>query len=609
MPTQRDEKFMSKLKLPAFFSNGMIIGKKARIWGWGEPGQTVNAMFLCKKYETVCDPNGRFDIEVTANEFGGPHTMLIGDKAIQDVYVGRVWLCGGQSNMETPISRTRVLLDKYIVDDSRIRAFQVEKGLRFDEPATDVNGEWRTATDDVLDQFYAVPYFFARQLLEDDPTPIGLLCAPAGGTPIQGWLPEDIVKNYPEYYEELLPVKTPEYIEQAAAEGNERVQAWHSELHAGDIGFAQGWQSFNYDDSGWENRMLLDTTGLPQHGAVWYRKHINLPKIEGDATLNLGRVINNVKVYVNGQQVCSVDYMYPPCVCKLPESLLKKGENVIAVRVVGDSNSPSFVPGKEYSLTYAGGKVDLSGMWKYRVGKEMPKCPPGVWFYGRPCGVYNHMLAPLLGYSVDGMIWYQGESNTGRPQIYKTLFTEFVNHMREHFSKDLSIIFTQLANLAEPGNMPGENWAMLREQQRQCLAIPNTAMTVTIDCGEWNDLHPIDKKSVGERLALCARRLVYEQDIISDGPIATHAAYQDGVMTISFDHGTGLWAKGGFPIIDVVDAAGHVHRFYAAPQNEKLVARIGDVKPTNVRFGWADSPAVNLYNAYNLPASPFELKI
>jgi len=597
------------IKLPSFFSKGMVIGKKARIWGWGEPRQKVNVQFLGKNYESVCDAlHGRFDTEIIANEFGGPHTMTIDDTIIEDVYVGRVWLCGGQSNMETPISRTRMLLDEYIINDNRIRVFQVEKGLKFDEPATDVTGEWRTATGDALDQFYAVPYFFARQLLEGDSTPIGLLCAPAGGTPIQGWLPEDIVKNFPEYYEELLPVKTPGYIEQATTEGNARVQAWYSELSAGDIGLMQGWHSLGCDDSGWENRMLLDTAGLPQHGAVWYRKHVNLPKIEGDAMLNLGRVVNSVKVYVNGRQVCNVDYMYPPCVCKLPEGLLKEGENIIAVRVVGDANAPSFVPGKEYALTFAGVKVDLSGMWKYRAGKEMLKCPPGVWFYGRPCGVYNHMLAPLLGYSIDGMIWYQGESNTARPETYKALFTQFTNHIREHFGENLSIIFTQLANLAEPGNMPSENWPVLREQQRQCLTIPNTAMAVTIDCGEWNDLHPIDKKSVGERLALCARRLVYKQDVVSDGSVATKAEYQDGMLTISFDYGAGLWAKGGFPLIDIIDSTGYVHRFYAAVQNDKIVARIGDIMPETVRFGWANSPAVALYNAYNLPASPFELK-
>ncbi|MCL2285732.1 MAG: beta galactosidase jelly roll domain-containing protein [Firmicutes bacterium] len=600
---------MCNIKLPSFFSNGMVVGKNARIWGWGQPGQSVNVQFLGVSYNAVCDSGGRFDVTVVANEFGGPHIMTIGGQIINDVYVGRVWFCGGQSNMETPISRTRELLGKHITEDTRIRVFQAEKGVKFDGPATDVNGKWQPATESVLDQLYAVPYFFARQLLEDDSTPIGLLCTPAGGTPMQGWLTENIIENFPVYYQELLRVKEPNYIEQVTAEGNARVHAWHEELLAGDVGLAEGWQHPDYDDRNWQNRMLLDTAGLPEHGAVWYRKRITLPKVTGTVTLNLGRVINSVKVYVNGQQVCGVDYMYPPCVCVLPEGLLKEGENLIAVRVVGDGNTPEFVPGKDYSLTYVGGKIDLSGMWKFNIGKEMPNVVGGGWFYGHPCGVYNYMLAPLLGYSVDGMIWYQGESNIANPETYKVLFTEFVRHVRQYFGENLKVIFTQLANFADPRGIPGDGWAVLREEQRKCLEIPNTAMAVAIDCGEWNDIHPIDKKTVGDRLALHARKLVYGQDVVADGPVAVKAASQDGILAVSFDYGVGLWARGGYPLLDVVDTDGAVHRLYAAARDEKLVARLGRIKPAAVRFGWTDCPAVTLYNAYNLPASPFQLEV
>jgi sialate O-acetylesterase len=134
-------------------------------------------------------------------------------------------------------------------------------------------------------------------------------------------------------------------------------------------------------------------------------------------------------------------------------------------------------------------------------------------------------------------------------------------------------------------------------------------MAVTIDCGEWNDIHPLDKKTVGERLALCARRLVYGQDVVCDGPVPTGATCRHGTLEISFAFGAGLWAQGGFPIVDVVDETGHVHRFYAAPLGEKLIAQIGDILPHTVRFAWADSPAVPLYNAHHLPASPFAIPI
>jgi len=596
------------IKLPAFISDGMVISKKAKIWGWTKPDENVSIEFLGNVYTVTSDDTGRFEVVVLAENYGGPHIMTIGDTNINDVYVGRVWLCGGQSNMEGSIERTRLLMPHHIVEDSRIRMFQVEKGLRFDMPANNTNGKWRTATGN-MDDLFAVPYFFARQLLTDDPTPIGLLCTPAGGTPIEGWLPEEIVQEFPGYYNELLPMKDTGFIEAETGKGNIRVQSWHKKLADEDIGLAEKWESPDYNDDTWETRMLLDPSGLPKHGAVWLRKRVSLPKHSGKVMLKFGRIVNSVKVFVNGQQVTSVEYMYPPCVCTLPEGLLKEGENLIAIRIVGDSNSPHAVPGKEYALIGEGWYVDLSGEWKKRVGTDMPMCGSGAWFYGRPCGVYNFMLAPVLGYSIDGMIWYQGESNTGRTDIYKDLFTAFTKHMRTHFGENLPIIFNQLANFGDANNGIGENWAKLREQQRKCLEIPNTAMSVSIDCGEWNDIHPLDKKTVGERMALHARKLAYNQDLITDGPSVLKAVCNDGKLTIHFKYGVGLWAKNGYPILDVIDKTGYAHKFYGIIKGETLVVDIGKISAKYVRFGWVDCPSVSVYNAYNLPASPFEIEI
>ena len=598
------------IKLPAFFSDGMVISKKAKIWGWGEPGQKISIGFLNKDYEALADDSGRFEFTVLSENYGGPYSMKIGDKTISDVYVGRVWLCGGQSNMEGPIVRARMMWAEHIIDDNRIRAFQVEKGLNFHKPETDVVGKWSVAAGDVMDSLYAVPYFFARQLLMDDSTPIGLVCNPAGGTPIEGWLPEEIIEEYPDIHKSLKECQAPGFIDKETEEGNKRVNEWHSKVYASDTGIKESWNAPEYNDDAWETRMLLDPGGLPSHGVVWLRKTITLPKISGKVTLKLGRAENSVKVYVNGQQVISVDYMYPPCVCSLPEDILKEGENVIAIRLVGDSAHPKFIPGKEYALVYENGRVNLDRQWKWRVGVDANKCEHGAWFYGRPCGLYNHMLSPVLGYSADGMIWYQGESNTGHPQIYKTLFTRFVQHVREYYGKDFPIIFNQLANYVDPGGN-WEGWVLLREQQRKCLDIPKTAMSVSIDCGEWNDLHPLDKKTVGERLALHARRLAYNEDIVSDGPTVTSAKIADDKLTITFNYATGLWANNGHPVLDIVDDTGDVHRLYATVKGETLTTDVSKLKVSakTVRFGWCDCPSVALYNAYNLPASPFEIHI
>ena len=615
------------IKLPAFFSDGMVIQKNSKIWGWCEPNQSVPLKFKDASINVVADNTGRFEVQLVTDEFGGPFTLTIGDIIIKDVYVGRVWLCGGQSNMEMSIERARLLLEEHVIDDSRIRAFQVEKNVRFDAPATDVVGKWFTATGDNMNGLYATPYFFARQLLStqdpSDTTPIGLICNPAGGTPIQGWLPEEIIKDT-KYYQELLTVKEEGYIEKVTDEANQHIQKWNDELYSNDPGLSQGWHTKDFNDNkligSWKTRMLLDTADFPEHGSVWLRKTITLPKIKEDTpiTLKFGRVVNKVKIYVNGEQVISVDYMYPPCTCVIPNDLLVEGDNTIAVWVVADGNHPQFIPGKEYALVYDGGRIDLSGEWRWKVGKVMPRQEYSVWFYNRPCGLYNHMLAPLLGYSIDGVIWYQGESNTGSPSDYKEMFTKFVNLLRENFGKNLPVITTQLANFIDPGNPTfGANWAELREQQRQCyLEIPNTAMAVAIDCGEYHDLHPMDKKTVGERLALHARRLAYKEDVVSDGPMAIEAVqHEDGKIVVYFNHGTGLWAKNGHPMLEVTyenqSLISDTH-LYAKIVGETLVADNPggwDVSILYVRFGWNDNPPVTLYNAYNLPASPFEIQV
>ncbi|MCL1884524.1 MAG: beta galactosidase jelly roll domain-containing protein [Defluviitaleaceae bacterium] len=606
------------LKLPAFFSDGMVINKEAKLWGWASPGERITANFLGNLYETNAENNGRFEITVIAPDYGGPHTLTIGEKIINDVYVGRVWICGGSSNMEEPASRSNLVLGEKIPEDNRIRMFQAERGLDFNSPADDTKGEWNTASGWFLEYMPAVPYFFARSLLEKKSIPIGLICIPVGGTTIEGWLPSEELQSFPDLYAELEKTWQPGYIDKAQEDSDRRIKIWQSSLVAKDRGLARNWHSLEYDDSKWESRMLFDTTHLPRNGSVWIRKRFNLSKehLNEPVTLRFGRVENSVTVYINGIKVTEVSYMFPPCACVLPEGLLRDGENIITVRIVGDSHNPKIVAGKEYALVFPSGKINLNGIWKWRTGAVMPMCPPNVYLYNYPCGVYNYMLAPILGYSIDGIIWGQGEANTAHPYDYKALFTVFSQNMRKHFG-NVPIIYTQIANYVDPYSYnfiegfgtPGEYWAAIREQQRRCLEIPNTAMAVTIDCGEYNDLHPIDKKTVGARLALHARRLAYGEDIITDGPIVTKAEYHQGRLTIFFKHGEGLWEKGGHTLLDVIDGEGGIHRLYAAIWDNALNVIVGDMNPTAVRFGWADCPVVSLYNAYCLPASPFEVSI
>ena len=597
------------ISLPAFFSDDMVVGKRMRIWGKTAPGQEVKLSFLGQETVTVANENGRFEAILTAENYGGPFTMTVGERVLKDVYVGRLWLCGGQSNMEQPLSRTRSLLRDYIKEDTRIRAFQVAKDVKFDGPATDVLGEWHDATGDFLEHLHAVPYFFARYILDvlKDDVPMGLVNFAAGGTPVEGWLPKEIVREYPALYEKLETMRSPGYMARLQTEAEAASRIWYDELNKKDPGLPT-------DATDWHNRQLLDNTDLT-YGTVWYRKRFCLDAVPtGEVTFALGRAADSVKAYINGREIISVDYQYPPCVCTVPRDVLRVGENEVLVRVVGSGQKPHFVPGKEYALTGAGFYLDLSGEWLCRIGAEMPQLVGSPWFYGYPCCVYNYMLAPLLGLITDGLIWYQGESNTGNPVVYKELFARFVAMLRQHCGADLPVFFTQLANYIDP-NSDGEGWAQLREQQRLCLEIPNTAMAVAIDCGEYNDLHPQDKKTVGERLALHALKQVYAQDIITDGPTVSRVERDETRLVVHFNNVRGLWAKNGRPPVDIVTTNEEVHRVFATVAGQTLVINTGSVPAAIVssakklRFGWTDNPPVTLYNAYGLPASPFEMKI
>lgn len=591
------------IKLPSFISDSMVIGKNARIWGTAPIGEKITLSFLDITHEITADAQGKFVFELKDLPLGGPHEMTIENRVIRDVYIGYLWLCGGQSNMEQPLERTQRLLGDCIKGIIQLRAFQVAKDVKFDAPANDVMGQWHNATGDFLQHLYAVPYFFAKKIITalKNGVMVGLMNIAAGGTPIEGWLPEEIVREYPALYEKLATVRAPGYIEEKQNEATTLSTAWYERVAREDIGLSE-------TGSEWHERALLDDTDLTC-GVVWYRKKIHIGNVPtGSVTLSLGRAQDSVTVFVNGQQVKSVDYQYPPCLCQLPEGALKKGENEITIKLMGSGQKPKFIGGKEYALILPEEKIDLSGMWECRVGVQMPPLTGSPWFYGYPCCVYNYMLAPVLGMQFDGVIWYQGESNVGNPSVYATLFARFVAMLRSHNHTDLPVYFTQLADYVDPNNM-GENWAFLREQQRECLSIENTAMAVTIDCGEYNDLHPQDKKTVGERLALHALRHVYGLPIEANGPTAIHATQEKNRITVYFEHARGLWAKNGRPLVELITSDGTIHRLYAAIDGQQLVIENVPDKVKTLRYAWADCPPVTLYNAHHLPASPFAISI
>jgi sialate O-acetylesterase len=618
-----------QVRLPLLVSNGLVLQRDAnvKVWGWAASGEKVTINFKDKTYTAVTGTDGKWMVSLSPSKAGGPYNMEI--KAanlitLKNILIGDVWICSGQSNMELSMDRVK---DKYpdVIahsDNSSIRQFVVPDKYNFTAPQEDLeSGTWESANPKTIFNFTAVGYFFAKELFEKYHVPIGLINTSLGGSPAQAWMSEDSLKAFPEDLATLQKYKDSAYIKQIEDKDKAANDAWYGRIKQIDKGIAPGekpWFDTGYDASQWPTMNVpgywADEKLGPVNGAVWFRKEIDVPaSMTGKpARLWLGRIVDGDETYVNGTLVGSVSYQYPPRKYDVPENLLKAGKNIIVVRVINNSGRGGFVLDKPYQLMAAGRTIDLKGQWQYQLGATMEPLPPKTFIQWQPLGLYNAMIAPLLNYKIKGVIWYQGESNTGKPLEYRELFPALIANWRQKWNQgDFPFLYVQLASFMEAKDQPSESsWAELREAQLKTLAVPNTAMAVTTDIGEWNDIHPLNKEDVGNRLALAARKLAYgDKKVVFSGPIYQSMKTDGNKITLTFTNiDGGLIAKGGEPKYFAI--AGPDKKFLwanAKIKGKKIIVWNDSVpNPVAVRYAWADNPeGANLYNKAGLPASPF----
>lgn len=611
----------AKIRLPALVSDGMVLQRNQRlnVWGKADAGEKVEIKFINKKYSTTADQAGNWKIQLPEQKAGGPYTMTINEITLKDILIGDVWLASGQSNMELPMRRLTPLYADEIesANNQNIRFFTVPQKYNFKMPQTELDGgRWEATNPQTILNFSGVAYFFAKELSKKNKVAIGIIHTSLGGSPIQAWMDENSLKKYPEYLDEAKKWQNDDLIKSTESGEQALSKAWYTELDQSDIGLNQHWENFDLNDSDWKTMQIPgsweDKEGSFE-GSVWFRKDINLTKNQAGkaAFLNLGRIKDADVTYINGTKVGNVTYEYPPRWYNIPAGILKEGKNVIAVRITNGSGKGQFIADKPYYLDIDGNKIDLKTEWKYKVGAKMEKMAPGQTFIRwKPTGLYNAMIHPLINYNIKGAIWYQGESNTGKPKEYGDLLTTMILDWRNKWNqKDLPFFTVQLANFMEPKNQPVEsNWAELRDQQRQVsLKVPNTGLAVIIDLGEWNDIHPLDKKTVGDRLALQALKVAYRKNITADGPVYQSMKVEENKIMLSFRPGTDDFE----PVSELKGFAvksknGKYEWAKAKVEGNKIMVWNDDVKePFAVRYDWADNPDGNLKNKTGLPASPF----
>jgi sialate O-acetylesterase len=617
------------LRLPRLISDGMVLqrGLPLDIWGWAAPGLQVTVRFLNGTYQGAADKNGKWRITLPALEAGGPYTMEIeADRSIsvRDILIGDVWVCAGQSNMQLTLERVKDKYPEEVADCVHpwLRMFLVPQVYDFKGEHDDFeSGNWITPGPDNILQFTAVGFFFAKELHEKYGVPIGLLSTAIGGTPAEAWMSAAALKPFPRLLETAEPYKDDAYLASVIKQNEKEMACWFNELNAADMGSNEStpWQDPDLDTSDWGAIRLpsfwADEGVGHVNGVLWFRKEIEVtPAMTGKpARIQLGCIVDSDTVYINGQFVGSISYRYPPRKYDIPADILKPGRNVVAVRVVSCVGDGGFVADKPYEIVAGGERVALDGLWQYKLGAAAPPMPAQIFVANLPTGYFNGMLPPLFNVRIKGVIWYQGESNTHDPGSYEGLFKALIAEWRQRWGQgDLPFLYVQLPNFEDvPDPVLGSTWALLREAQLKTLSVPDTAMAVAIDLGEYNDLHPLDKKNVAHRLALGARYIAYgERDLVFSGPLFRSASVQDAEAVITFDHiGGGLVtrdgaAPGGFELAG--PDGGFVPAQARIDGNTVRVSCESVKVPTAVRYAWADNPeGANLYNAEGLPASPF----
>ena len=585
------------LRLPRLISDGMVLqrNRPLTVWGWADATQPVTVSLLKegKASKPLCtasataDAQGYWSLTLPSQKAGGPFRLRItaGDAAevqeISDVWVGDVWLFSGQSNIDTNLERVHPQYPDEIDNDStsRVRLFKVENTAELHAPRNDVRS-----------------------------------------TPIESWLPVNEVQRFaPLMVTEARLHDDAEYRQQTAAANMRASQRWNQLLEELDPGITEGWTAADLDDSGWQPTNQYHLTAQPRRGfcgTYWLRQHIHIDAAHAgkDARLLLGTLVDADFTYLNGQQIGSTGYQYPPRRYTLPGHLLREGDNVLTVRFVNRGPYPKFIQQKPYQIIFADGTVQpLSEEWLAHDGVQMPSQPglPSN-YQNMASAAYNGMLSPLAPYTFAGAVWYQGESNTDRPVLYEQELTTLISTWRQLFRQpSLPFVIVQLANFMEPSAQPQESsWARLRESQRRAVAAtPNARLAVALGLGEANDIHPLRKKELAERCALAFDDLVFGKKVtLSPQPLSATQTTGNHVL-ITFD--TPL-AEGHVSGFEVSAGSQPFQNIEATAQGNTVELTLPSTSQSlRVRYAWKDNPVdADLRSSANaLPATSFEMDV
>lgn len=618
----------ANVKLPRIFSDNMVLQRDhvITVWGWADGKEKITVQFNKQTKTITAGKDGKWKLQLASETAGGPYALTVKGKntlVLNNVLVGDVWICSGQSNMEWTVRNSNNSTTEIAqADFPQIRHFKVPNTVAVSLRDDVTGGEWKVCSPDNVSDFTAVGYFFARELYQELNIPIGLINTSWGGTHSETWTSRSAFESSDEFRSMItgmphLNLDSLANLKSSAAKA--RIIKMQGAIDE-PVNVVQTWKSLGFNDqswptmtlpAGWEGQALGDVDGL-----VWLRKTITLHADQAgkEATLSLAMIDDSDETFVNGVPVGSTKNQYSAKrVYSIPAGVLKAGKNVIAIRVEDTGGGGGVVgDAQDLSLAFASTKLPLAGAWSYRV--EAVQANAGVGPNSYPTLLFNAMINPLLPMTIKGAIWYQGESNAGRAYQYRKAFPLMINDWRKHWGLgDFPFYFVQLAsyNAGNGNSKNGSNWAELREAQTLTLSLPRTGMAVTTDIGDPHDIHPRNKQDVGKRLAAVALHDTYGKNIVYGGPVFQSLKVEGQKAIVSFTQtGSGLVVKDRYGYakgFEVAGADGVFHYAKAFVEGDHVVVYQDDVKePVAVRYGWADDASDdNLFNKEGFPAPPF----
>mgnify|MGYP000853619670 CR=1 FL=1 len=600
-----------KIHLPKLLGEGCVLqqGENTRIWGQYLPGEIVTITFQGEKRETLCHEKGDFSCSIRCAKTGGPFPLELsagGQTLLRRVYVGEVFVCAGQSNMELPISRVRERFPKE-GGSSWVHHYKIGEEAAFSPLGDHTHGVWRICKGRALENVSALAYFFGKYISESRGVPLGLINASKGGSPAQAWMSREALGDFPQYVKEAQLFSREDYSREYF-DSLERAEArWQRALQEAGEKERNG-----QGDKVWENIRLpgffqgplQDFSGL----LVFRKRFVIKPGQSREGMLRLGTLTDSDETFVNGIKAGETTYAYPPRRYPLGEDILKEGENEIRIFLACRQGGGRFTPDKPYDLYLSSGEtIDLRGDWEYRMLAEMDPAPEQDFMIRKATALFNGMLSPCFPMTVRGVLWYQGESNDKAPEEYEVLLKSLILDWRQHWHQErLPFILCQLPACGV--DITKGAWPLLRQAQERAASLPDTVCTVNLDLGEWNDLHPVNKKEAARRAFLAARHLIYHAEGIWQGPRLVKASQTGEEVRLRFNPGEGSSLSlvcGGRP--DFFEIAGEDGRFRpveARIAGNQVILAAGEAR--FVRYAWQDCPLGGLLcNTKGLPAPPF----